>query len=114
MYTLIAVFVHFNRFSDLKINFHTNPYHEFGFQYAVVILGALYFHQLEAPFVNKKKTETCQRPVRETLDPNHDRCPRALCAERDVCQRLKKKNSPGGFFVTFMNQSPGSELRSIC
>ena len=26
MYTLIAVFVHFNRFIDLKINFHTNPY----------------------------------------------------------------------------------------
>ena len=26
MYSLIAVFVHFNRFIDLKINFHTNPY----------------------------------------------------------------------------------------
>ena len=26
MYTLIAVFVHFNHFIDLKINFHTNPY----------------------------------------------------------------------------------------
>ena len=26
MYTLIAVFVHFNHFVDLKINFHTNPY----------------------------------------------------------------------------------------
>ena len=26
MYTLIAVFVHFNRFIDLKINFHTNLY----------------------------------------------------------------------------------------
>ena len=26
MYTLITVFVHFNRFIDLKINFHTNPY----------------------------------------------------------------------------------------
>ena len=26
MYTLIAGFVHFNRFIDLKINFHTNPY----------------------------------------------------------------------------------------
>ena len=26
MYTLIAVFVHFNHFRDLKINFHTNPY----------------------------------------------------------------------------------------
>ena len=23
---IIAVFVHFNRFIDLKINFHTNPY----------------------------------------------------------------------------------------
>ena len=40
MYTLIAVFVHFNRFIDLKINFHTNPYN-FDFQYAVVILGSL-------------------------------------------------------------------------
>ena len=26
MYTLIAVFVHFNRVIDLKINFHPNPY----------------------------------------------------------------------------------------
>ena len=26
MYTLIAVFVQFNRFIDLKINLHTNPY----------------------------------------------------------------------------------------
>ena len=26
MYTLIAVFVHFNHFIDLKINFHTDPY----------------------------------------------------------------------------------------
>ena len=26
MFTLIAVVVHFNRFIDLKINFHTNPY----------------------------------------------------------------------------------------
>ena len=26
MYTLIAVFVYFNHFTDLKINFHTNPY----------------------------------------------------------------------------------------
>ena len=40
MFTLIAVVVHFNRFIDLKINFHTNPYN-FDFQYAVVILGSL-------------------------------------------------------------------------
>ena len=26
MYTLRAVFVHFNHFVDLKLNFHTNPY----------------------------------------------------------------------------------------
>ena len=26
MYTLIAVFAHFNRFIDLKLTFHTNPY----------------------------------------------------------------------------------------
>ena len=26
MYTLIAVFVHFNHFIDVKISFHTNPY----------------------------------------------------------------------------------------
>ena len=26
MYTLIAGFVHFNRFIDLQINFHINPY----------------------------------------------------------------------------------------
>ena len=26
MYTLTAVFVHFNHFIDLKINFHTDPY----------------------------------------------------------------------------------------
>lgn len=26
MYTLRAVFVHFNHFVDLKLNFHSNPY----------------------------------------------------------------------------------------
>ena len=26
IYTLIADFVHFNHFIDLKINFHTDPY----------------------------------------------------------------------------------------
>ena len=43
MYTLIAVFVHFNHFTDLKINFHTNPYN-LASSTAVVILGALWYN----------------------------------------------------------------------
>ena len=46
MYTLIAVFVHFNRFIDLKINFHTNPYN-LASSTAVVILGALWLYLSE-------------------------------------------------------------------
>ena len=43
MYTLIAVFVHFNHFTDLKINFHTNPYN-LASSTAVVIVGALWYN----------------------------------------------------------------------
>ena len=46
MYTLIAVFIHFNRFIDLKINFHTNSY-DLASSTAVVILGALWFYLLD-------------------------------------------------------------------
>ena len=49
MYTLIAVFVHFNHFIDLKINFHTNPYN-LASSTAVVILGALWNKQHEQLF----------------------------------------------------------------
>ena len=46
MYTLIAVFVHFNHFIDLKINFHTNSYN-LASSTTVVILGALWFYILD-------------------------------------------------------------------
>ena len=46
MYTLIAVFVHFNHFIDLKINFHTNCYN-LASSTAVVILGALWLYLLD-------------------------------------------------------------------
>ena len=46
MYTLIAVFVHFKHFIDLKINFHTNPYN-LASSTAVVILGALWLYLSE-------------------------------------------------------------------
>ena len=45
MYNLIAVFVHFNHFIDVKINFHTNLYN-LASSTAVVILGALWFFWL--------------------------------------------------------------------
>ena len=42
----MAVFVHFNHFIDLKINFHTNPYN-LASSAAVVILGALWLYLSE-------------------------------------------------------------------
>ena len=43
MCTLIAVFVHFKHFIDLKINFHTNPYN-LASSTAIVILGVLWLY----------------------------------------------------------------------
>ena len=42
LYTLMAVYVHFNRFIDLTINSLTNPYN-LPFQWAVVSRGAFWF-----------------------------------------------------------------------
>ena len=42
LYTLMAVYVHFNRFIDLSINSLTNPYN-LPFQWAVVSRGTFWF-----------------------------------------------------------------------
>ena len=41
MYTLMAVYVHFYRFIELMINYHTHPFNIIGFKEVVVSLGAL-------------------------------------------------------------------------
>ena len=46
MCTLIAVFIHFNHFIDLKINLHANSY-DLASSTAVVILGALWLYLLD-------------------------------------------------------------------
>ena len=42
MYTLMAVYVHFYRFIELMINYHTHPFSIIGFKEVVVSLGALW------------------------------------------------------------------------
>ena len=41
MYTLMALYVHFYRFIELMINYHTHPFNIIGFKEVVVSLGAL-------------------------------------------------------------------------